>query len=60
MPLTLLGAASDTEALVLEMGARAPGNIAALCAVARPTVGVITNIGLAHAGPSAAPRASRG
>jgi UDP-N-acetylmuramoyl-tripeptide--D-alanyl-D-alanine ligase len=32
------------------MGARAHGDIAALCAVARPTVGVITNIGLAHAG----------
>ena len=44
-------APDGTEALVLEMGARAPGDIAALCAIARPTVGVITNIGLAHAGP---------
>jgi len=51
VPLTLLSAPSDTEALVLEMGARAHGDIAALCAVASPTVGVITNIGLAHAGP---------
>jgi UDP-N-acetylmuramoyl-tripeptide--D-alanyl-D-alanine ligase len=50
VPLTLLHAAPGTEALVLEMGARAHGDIAALCAVARPTVGVITNIGLAHAG----------
>jgi UDP-N-acetylmuramoyl-tripeptide--D-alanyl-D-alanine ligase len=51
VPLTLLAAGSATEALVLEMGARAHGDIAALCAIARPTVGVITNIGLAHAGP---------
>jgi len=51
VPLTLLAAARGTEALVLEMGARAHGDIAALCAVASPTVGIITNIGLAHAGP---------
>ena len=51
VPLTLLSAPAATEALVLEMGARAHGDIAALCAIARPTVGVITNIGLAHAGP---------
>ena len=50
VPLTLLSAPRDTEAVVLEMGARDPGDIAALCAVASPTVGVITNIGLAHAG----------
>lgn len=51
VPLTLLDAPSGTQALVLEMGARALGDIATLCAVAGPTVGVITNIGLAHAGP---------
>jgi UDP-N-acetylmuramoyl-tripeptide--D-alanyl-D-alanine ligase len=50
VPLTLLSAPSATEALVLEMGARAHGDIAALCAIAQPDVGVITNIGLAHAG----------
>jgi UDP-N-acetylmuramoyl-tripeptide--D-alanyl-D-alanine ligase len=50
VPLTLLSAPGDAEALVLEMGARAHGDITALCAVASPTVGVITNIGLAHAG----------
>jgi UDP-N-acetylmuramoyl-tripeptide--D-alanyl-D-alanine ligase len=50
VPLTLLAAPPGTEAVVLEMGARAHGDIAALCAVASPTVGVITNIGLAHAG----------
>ena len=50
VPLTLLTAPPGTEAVVLEMGARAHGDIAGLSAVASPTVGVITNIGLAHAG----------
>jgi UDP-N-acetylmuramoyl-tripeptide--D-alanyl-D-alanine ligase len=50
VPLTLLSAPAGTEAIVLEMGARAHGDIATLCAVASPTIGVITNIGLAHAG----------
>jgi len=50
LPVTLLGAPATTEALVLEMGARFPGNIAELCAIARPDVGVITNVGMSHAG----------
>jgi UDP-N-acetylmuramoyl-tripeptide--D-alanyl-D-alanine ligase len=49
VPLTLLAAPRTVEAVVLEMGARKPGNIAELCAIARPGTGVITNIGLAHA-----------
>ncbi len=49
LPLTLLDAPRDASAVVLEMGARARGDIAALCTIARPTVGVITNVGLAHA-----------
>ncbi len=32
------------------MGARQPGDIAALCTIARPAVGVVTNIGLADVG----------
>jgi UDP-N-acetylmuramoyl-tripeptide--D-alanyl-D-alanine ligase len=51
LPLTLLAAPAGADALVLEMGARTAGNIAELAAMARPTIGVITNIGLAHAGP---------
>jgi UDP-N-acetylmuramoyl-tripeptide--D-alanyl-D-alanine ligase len=35
---------------VLEMGARGPGHIARLCAVARPQVGVVLNVGSAHLG----------
>lgn len=50
VPLTLLGAAPDTEVVVAEMGARFEGNIADLAAFSHPSVGVITNIGLAHAG----------
>ena len=49
VPLTLLSAGPDTEALVVEMGARGIGHIADLVSLSRPTVGVITNIGLAHA-----------
>ncbi|MEO6470149.1 MAG: UDP-N-acetylmuramoyl-tripeptide--D-alanyl-D-alanine ligase [Acidimicrobiia bacterium] len=49
VPFTLLGAPEAAEAVVIEMGARFAGNIAELCQVAQPTIGVITNIGLAHA-----------
>jgi len=49
VPLTLLSAPEGAAAVVVEMGARGIGHIATLCAVARPTVGVITNIGMAHA-----------
>ncbi len=48
VPLTLVNAPADTEAVVVEMGARGRGHIAALCAVARPTVGVVTTVGMAH------------
>jgi UDP-N-acetylmuramoyl-tripeptide--D-alanyl-D-alanine ligase len=51
LPITLMGAPRDTELLVLELGARVPGDLVALCAVARPTIGVVTNVGLSHAGP---------
>ena len=49
VPLTLLSAPEGAVAVVAEMGARGVGHIATLCAVARPTIGVITNIGMAHA-----------
>lgn len=48
LPLTLLGAADDTEAVVLEMGARGVGHIALLCEIASPTVGVITRVEAVH------------
>ncbi|HYX44023.1 MAG TPA: Mur ligase family protein, partial [Acidimicrobiales bacterium] len=48
VPLTLLNAPEDTDAAVVELGARGVGHIRMLCSVARPTVGVVTNVGLAH------------
>ncbi len=50
LPLTVLDADEGTRFLVLEMGARGPGHIARLCAVARPLVGVVLNVGSAHLG----------
>jgi len=48
LPLTILNAPADTEMLVLEMGMRGLRQIAALCRIAQPDTGVITNIGLTH------------
>jgi UDP-N-acetylmuramoyl-tripeptide--D-alanyl-D-alanine ligase len=49
LPLTMLAGTPRTEVVVAEMGARFAGNIRDLCDIARPAIGVITNIGLAHA-----------
>ena len=48
VPITLLSAPDDAEALVVEMGSRGPGHIAELCRTARPTMGVVTTVGLSH------------
>lgn len=48
LPATILSADSDTEFMVLEMGMRGAGQIADLARIARPHVGVITNVGLTH------------
>ena len=48
LPITILSAPQDTEALVCEMGARRLGDVTRLCEVARPDVVVVTNVGLAH------------
>lgn len=48
VPLTLLKTPSDTEMLVVEMGANEPGEIAELCEIAEPDFGLITNIGKDH------------
>ena len=48
LPLTILNCPDDAEFLVLEMGTNHPGEIAALCGIAEPDVGVIASIGTAH------------
>lgn len=47
---TLLGLTEADEACVVEMGMRGFGQIAELCRTARPTVGIVTNVGTAHIG----------
>jgi UDP-N-acetylmuramoyl-tripeptide--D-alanyl-D-alanine ligase len=48
VPLTLFGLTAAHHAAVVEMGVNHPGEMTRLCAIARPTVGVITNVGRAH------------
>jgi UDP-N-acetylmuramoyl-tripeptide--D-alanyl-D-alanine ligase len=49
-PLTTLEVDGETRFLVVEMGARGVGHIAYLGDLTRPTVGVVLNVGAAHAG----------
>ena len=48
LPLTLLKLEPVHERAVLEMGMYGPGEIARLAEVARPQVGVVTNVGPVH------------
>jgi UDP-N-acetylmuramoyl-tripeptide--D-alanyl-D-alanine ligase len=48
VPLTLLAIEPDSEAVIVEMGMRGLGQIAALAEVAEPDVGVLTNIHPVH------------
>lgn len=48
LPLTVLRLSPAYEAAVLEMGMSAFGEIKYLCDIARPDVGIITNIGMSH------------
>ena len=48
LPLTVLRLEPDTRILVTEMGMRGIGQIAALCAVAKPRLTVIPHIGPEH------------
>jgi UDP-N-acetylmuramoyl-tripeptide--D-alanyl-D-alanine ligase len=48
LPLAVLAAPPDVQALVLEMAMRGLGQIAELTAIAEPDVGVIVNVGPAH------------
>lgn len=48
VPLSILSIDSDIEIAVIEMGANHVGEIAFLCSIAKPTYGLITNVGRAH------------
>ncbi len=50
VPLTLLRINTETEFVLVEMGANHIGEIAQLCEIAVPNYGLITNIGRAHLG----------
>lgn len=50
LPLTALRVEPRHEIAVLEMGMNHLGEIQRLCDIARPEVGLVTNIGTAHAG----------
>lgn len=48
LPLALCGLSSDDQIGIFEMGMSAPGEIAEMCRLAQPSVGVITNVAPVH------------
>jgi UDP-N-acetylmuramoyl-tripeptide--D-alanyl-D-alanine ligase len=48
LPLTLFKLRKDHRMAILEMGTNSPGEIARLAAIAKPDIGLITNVGPAH------------
>ncbi len=48
LPLTLCRLEPDSEAAIVEMGMRGVGQIAELCEMAKPDIGVITTVGPVH------------
>ncbi len=50
LPITILSCTDSTRFCVVEMGARHPGDIASLCAIAKPHIGVVLVVGSAHLG----------
>lgn len=48
LPLTLFKLSRDTQAAVVEMGMRGLGQIRRLAQIARPTIGIVSNVGLTH------------
>ena len=48
VPLSVLALTDEDEIGIFEMGMNHPGEIAPLCQIARPHIGIITNIGSAH------------
>jgi UDP-N-acetylmuramoyl-tripeptide--D-alanyl-D-alanine ligase len=48
LPLTLLQLGPEHQAAMLEIGSNAPGEVAALAALAAPTVGIVTTVAAVH------------
>lgn len=48
LPLSVLSTEEDDEVCIWEMGMNHPGEIAPLCEIAHPRIGIITNVGTAH------------
>ena len=48
LPISLLQLEAHHEVAVLEMGAYGPGDISLLAAIARPDIGIVTNVGPSH------------
>ncbi len=48
LPLSVLATEAEHEVCIWEMGMNHPGEIAPLCAIAHPDIGIITNVGTAH------------
>ena len=57
VPLTVLRLRPVVRHLVLEMGTRGAGQIARLCRIAPPQIGVVLNVGTAHVGEFGSPAA---
>ena len=49
LPLSILRLGAGYERAVLEMGFYVPGEIAFLCDIALPSIGIVTNVGTVHA-----------
>lgn len=48
LPISILQLTGDHEVAVLEMGCYGPGDIALLAGIARPQIGIVTNVGPSH------------
>lgn len=48
LPVAVLQLTADHDVAVLEMGCYGPGDIALLAGIARPRIGIITNVGPSH------------